>query len=117
MDKIITESLRLNISGSGEIEGFVECNVLTAEIFGSGKMMITGKSQRADLDISGSGNFECEGLEVSDARIEIRGSGDAGINVIENLEGKISGSGNIKYQGNPGITFSVSGSGKLKALN
>jgi len=116
-DKINGETLRLDISGDGRITGELEYSNLTANISGKGKIILTGKSQSVYFGLSGSGNFECEELEINDAIVEISGAGGARINVINSLHGIISGVGNIKYRGNPTITFDKSGIGRISTLN
>jgi hypothetical protein len=64
-------SLRLDISGSGEIEGAVECNSLTVNISGSGKIAVTGTCQKAGLNISGSGAITYRG----NPKVTFSGSG------------------------------------------
>ena len=117
MNKISGEALRRTISCSGEIQGELEYNNLFANIRGSGGITLTGKSQKAELDISGSGAFECLELEAQDVIVKISGSGNTRVNAINNLTGRISGAGNIVYKGSPKITYSGSGSGTLKTLD
>jgi hypothetical protein len=117
MNNINTESLRLHITGSGNIEGAVECDELKVNISGSGDIELIGKVQELELSITGSGDFECEGLEVNNAKIRTSGSGDVKIYVVDSLEGTTFGSGDIMYRGEPEIIFNSSGSGKIRSRN
>ena len=117
IDTIFSESLHLEISGSGEIEGEVECANLSANISGSGKMTLTGKSQIARFGASGTATYECVQMEANRLNITASGSVKALVNAIEYLELRISGTGNIQYRGSPIITLLDSGSAKISALN
>lgn len=128
-------NLNIRISGSGNINGDnVRCNALSAKISGSGDIGLKGvEATRADMHISGSGNMNIAGKCI-DAEYGISGSGDInGANLKANnvlahisgsgaikcyatqsLRGKVSGSGDVAYKGNPqSIEFSKRGLRKL----
>ena len=42
---------------------------------------------------------------------------DAGNTDVNNLDVKISGSGDVKYKGNPALSVDITGSGKVKNAN
>ncbi len=108
-----------DVSGSGKIE----LNAAVAgrsvfEISGSGKVMATGKSANAEVDISGSGKVLAADFETNTCRVRISGSGSVEIHVKEELDAKISGSGDIRYTGSPArVNSHSSGSGSVKKIN
>jgi hypothetical protein len=56
-------------------------------------------------------------LETNSCEVKITGSGDVEINVKDELNANITGSGNVRYKGNPGKVNSHSaGSGNVKKL-
>jgi hypothetical protein len=116
IDKIMTLAFQTDISGSGTIYGSIECNSFSAHISGSGKINIAGSSQEGEIDISGSGDFNGTEFRINDCSIDISGSGKANVFVEDNLNGKTSGSGHIKYRGNPKINFRSSGSGRIEGI-
>jgi hypothetical protein len=116
-DKIATPVFRAKISGSGSINGTLECNKFSARISGSGKMNITGSSQEADIVMSGSGDFLGSEFRIKDCSIEISGSGGADIFAEDNLKGRSSGSGRIRYRGNPKFVIRSSGSGSVEKVD
>jgi hypothetical protein len=116
MDTIKTDNLKLEITGSGEIEGRIESENLNMRISGSGKIRLSGTSNKAVIGITGSGRIDSENLEIENAEISVSGSGEVRVTVNNRLEGRISGSGDILYKGNPTITFNSSGSGELRAI-
>ena len=116
MDTIKTDNLKLNITGSGEIEGRIENKNLNMIISGSGKIRLSGTSNKAVIGITGSGRIDSENLEIENGEISVSGSGEVKVTINNSLEGWITGSGDILYKGNPTITFNSSGSGKIKAI-
>jgi hypothetical protein len=116
IDKITTPVFKTNISGSGTIYGTIECNSISVRISGSGETNITGSSQEAEIDISGSGDFNGTEFRINDCSIDISGSGKANVFVENTLYGKTSGSGRIKYRGNPKLDFRNSGSGRIERI-
>jgi hypothetical protein len=116
MDDINTSTFTSNVSGSGKIEGVIECEIYTAKISGSGKITVTGNSHNSNIEISGSGAFNGYGFTINNATVHISGSGKGNINVSENLNVSITGSGRINYLGSPRIDSKISGSGQIKKL-
>lgn len=106
------------LSGSGKIlisGDFPLVDKLKASASGSGEIRADSPFEVNDLliNISGSGKINLEKIVAKDADVDISGSGDARINITEELKARISGSGKLYYSGNPEIDSSISGSGKL----
>lgn len=106
------------LSGSGKIlisGDFPLVDKLKASASGSGEIRADSPFEVNDLliNISGSGKINLEKIVAKDADVDISGSGDARINLTEELKARISGSGKLYYSGNPEIDSSISGSGKL----
>jgi len=116
MDKILASTFESNVSGSGKIEGTVECDNYSAKISGSGRITIHGNSNDINVSISGSGNFSGNELSSKNATITISGSGNANVCVSDNLKARISGSGNVNYRGEAKVDASVSGSGRIRKM-
>jgi hypothetical protein len=116
IDKVTAPVFKTDISGSGTLYGTIECIDFSVHISGSGEINITGNSQNAEIDISGSGDFNGTEFRIEDCSIDISGSGKANVFVEDNLNGKTSGSGRIKYRGNPRIDFRSLGSGRIERI-
>ena len=117
-DAIKTEDLDLSVSGSGKIfTSDVVVSKLGCSISGSGDIVLggNGNAARADISISGSGNYEGGSYKIGTAEIHISGSGNCSCNVTESLRASVSGSGNVTYEGNPKVDAHVSGSGKVRS--
>jgi len=98
------DNLDVLIAGSGDAE-IRDINVenLKVIISGSGKVIIAGKSNSQNILMSGSGKYDAEKLDSKSARIYITDSGTATVNVTDSIYASISGSGQVKYIGNPDI--------------
>ena len=117
-DVVKTGNLNLSVSGSGKIYTTdISVSNLGCSISGSGDIIMggNGTSSKADISISGSGNYMGEPLKIGSAEIHISGSGNCTCYVTESLRASVSGSGNVSYEGNPKIDAHVSGSGKVRS--
>ncbi len=129
--------VKVNQSGSGTIKVYGPINrTIDAKNTGSGNIILGGDNNMGvTLDNSSSGNIVLNGgskdvviknsgsgevitlkFQTENASVNNSGSGDCYINVSNHLNVKISGSGNVKYKGNPRINETNTGSGKLIKL-
>ena len=108
-------TMHLDISGSGNIEiAQLTAQAIDATISGSGNIkVLSGTAQSATLKISGSGSLDLSGVQAQQATTRTSGSGSTRIKVAQSLNVTISGSGSVYYRGNPVISTSISGSGKV----
>jgi hypothetical protein len=117
-DPVKTDDLNLNVSGSGKLYlSDITASRLDCGISGSGDIILggSGNCSRANISISGSGNYMGESQKIGTAEIHISGSGNCTCNVTESLKASVSGSGNVTYEGNPKVDAHVSGSGKVRS--
>lgn len=115
-DNFITNTVYLNVSGSGNIVGRFESEKMEAEISGSGDIDLIGKATTGIFSISGSGNISTSNFPVQYCTAYSSGSGNMFLYVSKTLDVTISGSGNITYLLNPVVTSKITGSGKLIKL-
>ncbi len=109
--------VKLNVSGSGNIDLFLECKMIDTHISGSGNITIQGKTEQLELHISGSGDLKAEDMEAANLEAHISGSGSASVFATQSIDAHISGSGIITYKGNPAkIKEKVSGSGGVHKM-
>jgi hypothetical protein len=128
-----------NLTGSGNIivHDFIEQGDQTFRLLGSGNLSLAANSgtealnvfltgsgnvttnadftnlKSLDINITGSGDFSGFSIQTNTCNIAVLGSGDGYINVRDELDITINGSGNVNYKGNPVITSSITGSGKV----
>ncbi len=114
LSPIHTDSIDLGMSGSGGINLNVDCKDLSMSISGSGSAMLQGNATDSNVNIRGSGSMHGYDLATDRSAITTSGSGQAEVNVRDELDTRISGSGGVHYRGNPSkINQQVSGSGRL----
>ena len=108
-------SFYAGVSGSGNIKLLVETGDLTSKVSGSGNILLGGSSKVAEVQITGSGNIRAYELAAEHCKVRISGSGNARVDVQEQLDVRISGSGDVMYSGRPRVNSKISGSGSLSA--
>lgn len=132
-----TGDIESDVSGSGNIDLKGTCKSFNSDVSGSGKVILALRaSGNADFGVSGSGKIEASGsasrvktsisgsgkilaanLETNSCEVRITGSGDVEINVKNELDANITGSGSVRYKGNPSKVNSHSaGSGHVRKL-
>ncbi len=115
-DKIKGNSLDIAVAGSGDIEVEMEVEQLETAISGSGDIELSGSATEFEAAVSGSGDVDAYDLKTEKAELKISGSGSIGVSVEKELVARVSGSGNIKYKGQPRIEdIKVSGSGTISS--
>jgi hypothetical protein len=105
----------LEVSGSGDVEAEdINTDELAVTIGGAGDVEIRGSADSQEVEISGSGEYKAGDLESKEATIDVRGSGLATVNVSDELEAEVSGSGSVEYIGDPMVQQEVSGAGEVR---
>ena len=116
---VVTVSMRslehVTLSGSGNLNvGSMMGSDLAVDLPGSGDITVEGGANNATMNLSGSGNIQCSTLKVKSAKVSVSGSGNVTVFASQSLDANISGSGTIRYEGNPTqITKSITGSGSI----
>ncbi len=113
---VVPELLEVGLSGSAD----VNVEGLTGEEFlfeqsGSGDFTVAGDVDEIEIDLTGSGDVDARDLISKNAYVEIHGSGDVKVYATEHFKGRVYGSGDIAYYGNPEDTSTrVYGSGSIR---
>lgn len=112
--KRIKNDIKAVVDGSGSINLTTSNNDVAAWVLGSGEINIEGKTQTLDCRVIGSGTVVATSLEANYVSALVSGCGDVKANSIKSIKGRISGSGNIAFAGEPVETdLKHSGTGKF----
>jgi hypothetical protein len=107
---------RFNVRGSQrlKIQNYDQPN-LAIDLAGSGEVEASGTAQALTLTIAGSGEADLEGLRLTDATVDISGSGNARLGPSGRARVSISGSGDVEMTTRPQqLETSISGSGEVQ---
>lgn len=115
-NKVSSNDLEVALAGSGDINLDLDVQNLKAAISGSGDISLTGNTVDFTGAIAGSGDIKADELKAANAELVISGSGTMKVHVENKIKARISGSGDIRYKGNPDKEdIKVSGSGTVKS--
>jgi hypothetical protein len=108
---------RLESTGAGVFEsvGPIHTDALTCRIRGTAAVSLSGTATDETIDITGAGTVSTFDLVSSHCSASISGTGTIEVNVTQQLDATIAGTGSITYAGNPPIVHSlVSGVGSIQ---
>lgn len=112
-----TSANKVSMNGSGtiRIKQGMKAPSMDASINGSGQVYVDdNKFEIVKYKVNGSGDIYARPATAQTAYVTISGSGDVELTVTKYLETHISGSGDIRYWGNPEtVNTDISGSGKV----
>lgn len=109
--------LSINLSGSGNITiDQIAVTSIDTSIYGSGDIALNGKVESQTIEVYGSGKYLAGDLETANADILIQGSCNLTVWVLEKLDIRVNGSGDVSYYGRPVINQSGNGSGSVLSL-
>ena len=106
----------VSVSGSGNIhvEG-LKAGDMDASVTGSGDVTLSGAVERLHARIVGSGDLRAGDLAAKNVQVAVTGSGDATVRATEQLDATVTGSGNVRYSGDPPqVQHHVTGSGDIR---
>lgn len=113
-NSIASDYMLLAINGSGTMTIDVKGNTVKAEIAGSGNMVLKGYATSIDATLSGSGYLKGFDCPLETAKVKVAGNGTAELNVTNNIDAVVMGSGSVKHKGNTKTaTKKVYGSGTV----
>jgi len=105
----------VSISGSGDIYVTgLKADEMDTGVTGSGNITLNGVVERLRAQITGSGDLRAGELSARNVKITVTGSGDATVRATEDLDASVTGSGDVRYSGNPPkVRKHVIGSGNI----
>ena len=104
----------LNVWNSGDINISIQADSTFARQHTTvGDMTLNGYSGYCFFYSNGNGFAYDSNLMVKNATVIQRGTGDSYVNVSQHLDVEIHDSGNVYYSGNPQISSTITGAGRL----
>lgn len=109
--------LNADVAGSGTLATGAIAEAASVDMAGSGNVTIASLNGSLSTDGAGSGSISVQGGALTDAKVELAGSGQVDIAApVRQLEVSILGSGDVDVQGVVGdLTAEVAGSGRVSA--
>jgi hypothetical protein len=108
--------LAMELKGTGSLTMGIHAERMDLDVKGSGRMQLSGVVTNLEVEISGSGDVLAKDLQALEADVQIKGSGDAEVQVVRKLDATVKGSGNIRYRGQPDVKTTIKGSGTVVPL-
>jgi len=99
-NSIATDYVTLGVSGNGSMDVDIKGSTIKAEVSGSGTMTLRGYATSIDAVVSGSGSINGFNCALETAKVKVSGSGTCQLNVTNNLDAVVLGSGGVKHKGN-----------------
>jgi hypothetical protein len=112
-----TSDFRVDMSGAGQITiDALTAQTVDVDMSGLGRIVLAGTGDSLRAVISGAGSLEAGDLECQTATVNISGLGSATVWATDQLSGTISGSGNVRYYGDPQTDVNSTGLGNFESL-
>ena len=113
-----TGDVKLAVAGSGDLRiAELTAKRVHAAVAGSGDLTVAGHADALEAGVAGSGDFNGGKLEAGDVNVGVAGSGSATVWARTSLNAAVSGSGDLRYFGDPQIRkTAVRGSGSLRRM-
>ena len=111
------DRLEIELLGAGTIGApALEVSALQASLPGAGRIAATGRTERLDVVLTGTGNFDGGDLRADIASVDSLGVGMTTLWVTTELDVSINGVGGVRYFGEPVVDSTVTGVGSIQAL-
>jgi hypothetical protein len=109
----IDGNLDIVSSSTGSITLDANCQDIDARLSSTGSITIGGTCAYQNIDLNSTGNYNAYELLSKECVVETSGTGDAKVNVSDDLDVTIRSVGNVYYKGNPRINIQDSSIGDL----
>jgi|SRR5690606_1870056 hypothetical protein len=99
-NSLATSKVKLAVNGTGSMDVDLKGDVVTAEVTGSGSLALRGYATRLEALLAGSGSLNGFSCALERAKVRVAGSGICEVNVTEEIDAVITGSGTVRHKGN-----------------
>ncbi len=111
------DRLQIDLPGAGTITApDLDVSTLRASLPGAGTIVAGGRTGRLDAVLAGAGDFDGGALRADAASVESTGVVVATLWATDQLYVSVTGSGAVRYYGEPQVSSSVTGIGTIEAL-
>lgn len=105
----------LSVSGAGKIDiKGMNNDKFEIDSAGAPSISVEGTTKIVDIDSSGAGKIDTHNLRASRAVVDSRGVSKIDLDVIDQLDVKISGPSSVTYKGDPVVNKDIRGPGKVE---
>ncbi|MDH4089008.1 MAG: DUF2807 domain-containing protein [Cyclobacteriaceae bacterium] len=113
-NSIAADYITLGVSGNGSMDVDLKGNTIKAEVSGSGTLTLRGYATSIDAVVSGSGKIDGFTCALETGKAKVSGSGSCELNITNNLEAAVLGSGSVKHKGSTkSVQKKIYGSGTV----
>lgn len=99
--------------GTTEMDGEISTDNLRIVVNGTMDMDLSGHADRLSVITNGTCDFDLYDMSTKDTYIKCNGTARGKVRCYEHLNVDINGSATIRYKGNPQISQTINGSGKV----
>jgi len=117
IDKIKTDTFKLEIRGAGDGKAELDVNSLKTNMSGAGSFELFGKADNAEIKFGGAGELIASSLQIREASVNFSGAGTIRINCSEKLSIEARGVGLVEYKGSPNLNLSTNGPVSIRKVN
>ncbi len=113
---VTTHTAKVEILG----DGFVELDIteeVEINIQGDGECVMTGEVANQSIEITGDAEIRNHNLIATNTDIRIIGDAYCEVHVVDELDIRITGDGEVCYKGNPFVNQDIQGTGKIINCN
>ena len=96
-----SESLTLKSSSGADLEVDVIAQEVYADVSSGADLKVAGRALKLVADASSGSDLKAKELEVKVCKANASSGADITVNVLDEIDGKASSGGDIKYYGNP----------------
>ncbi|MEM7187352.1 MAG: head GIN domain-containing protein [Bacteroidota bacterium] len=98
---IKSEVLNLESNSGADLELDINAKEVYAETSSGADMKLSGRAQRLTASASSGSDLKARDLEVKYCKANASSGADVTVNVLEEIEGKASSGGDVRYYGDP----------------
>lgn len=102
--------------GAGKISLDAVCDYADCKVSGAGYVALTGSADYLLAYISGSGTINGSTFIAQNSEMKVSGAGNIMATIEDSIDATVSGSGSIKYRGNPRVKKQVNGTGVVTRM-